>query len=213
MKKVKRKYESAHRKLLAGKTREQILESARRLFRDHGYGRTTIEQIAAEAGVAVPTVYATYGGKRAILLQFLEEMESAADVSSLRAALQDAGLNEHAQLRAFIDFTVRLFTEDRDLIRIAELAGVGDPDVASVWQTGEARGLEACRTVVAGWARRRVLRRGLTESRAVDILWSLTSAEFYGLFIRKRQWTGDEYGAWLYRLAAEQLLANPAPAA
>jgi AcrR family transcriptional regulator len=209
MKKVKRKYESAHRKLLAGQTRGQILESARRLFRDRGYGRVTIEEIAADAGVAVPTVYATYGGKRAILLHLLDEMEKAADVSALLAALRDCAGDERAQLRAFVDFSVRLFSEGGDLIRIAELAGAADPDVAALWQTGGARRLQACRSVLSGWERRGLLRGGLTESRAIDILWCLCGAEFYGLFVRECRWTPQQFGEWLYALASEQLLATP----
>src|ERR1700757_206927 len=121
MQKVKRKYDSAHRKLLAGRTREQILATARSLFSAQGYGRTSIEEIAAAAGVAVPTVYTTCGGKRAILLQLLDEMEKAADALALLKILTDRAGDERGQLRAFIDFSVRLFTEDGGVVRIAEL--------------------------------------------------------------------------------------------
>ena len=207
MKKVKRKYDSAHRKQLAGKTREQILESARRLFRDRGYGRVTIEDIATAATVAVPTVYATFGGKRVILMQLLDEMEKAADAPALVELLKDRSSDAPARLRAFTDFSVRLFTKDNDLIRIAMLADAADPDVAALWETGDARRLAACRAVLEGWEQRGLLRQGLTEDRAVDILWALASAEFYGLFIRGRRWTPAQFADWLYHLAAEQLLS------
>ena len=205
MKKVKRKYDSAHRRQLASKTREQILEGARRLFRDQGYARVTIEEIAGAAGVAVPTVYATFGGKRAILLELLDEMEKAADASALLALLQER-TDPRARLRAFTDFSVRFFTEGSDLIRICMLAGTADPDVAALWQTGDARRLAACRMVLEGCDSRDLLPKGLTEARAVDILWAFTSSEFYTLFIRGRQWTPPQFGEWLYQLAASQLL-------
>ena len=214
MRKVKRKYDSAHRKQLTGKTREQILESARRLFRDRGYGRVTIDDIAAAAAVAVPTVYATFGGKRAILMQLLDEMEKAADAPALVELLKNRAGDERARLRAFTDFSVRLFTEDNDLIRIAMLAGAADPDVAVLWETGDARRLAACRAVLEGCEQRGLLREGLTEARAVDILWALASAEFYGMFVRGRQWTPAQFADWLYQLAAEQLFrASPQPRA
>ena len=110
MRQVKRKYESAHRKNLAQHTREQILASARGLFRDQGYGRTTIEEIAAKAGVSAPAVYATFGGKRAVLLKLLDEMETAADPAQLLEQLKKTATDERARLRAFVDFSVRLFT-------------------------------------------------------------------------------------------------------
>ena len=207
MKKVKRKYDSAHRKQLAGKTREQILDSARRLFRDRGFGRVTIDDIAAAASVAVPTVYATFGGKRAILIQLLDEIEKAADAPALVALLKNRSGDDRARLRAFTDFSVRLFTEDNDLICIAMLTGAADPDVAALWETGGARRLAACRAVVEGWEQRGVLREGLTEARAVDILWALASAELYSLFIRGRHWTPEQFADWLYHLACEQLLS------
>src|ERR1700680_3178390 len=109
MQKIKRKYDSARRKLLAGKTREQILASARSLSSEQEYGRASMEEIAAAAGVAVPTVYTTCGGKRAILLELLNEMEKAADSSGLLTALKDRAGDERGQLRAFLDFSVRLF--------------------------------------------------------------------------------------------------------
>ena len=83
MSEVKRKYSSVHREALAEKTRDQILEGARRLFRDQGFGPTTMAQIAREAGVAGPTVYAIYGSKRAILMKLLDRLEQNADASSL----------------------------------------------------------------------------------------------------------------------------------
>ncbi len=51
----------------AAATRERIAEAARRLFGSAGYGSTSMEAIAAEAGVAVRTVYAAFGTKREIL--------------------------------------------------------------------------------------------------------------------------------------------------
>ena len=210
MRKNKRKYDSAHRKLMAGKTREEILSAARSLFRSQGYGRTSMEEIAAEAGVAVPTVYSTCGGKRAILLLLLDEMEKAADSAGLLAALKDRAGDERAQLRAFIDFSVRLFTEDGGVVRIAELAGMGDPDIGTLWATGGARRLETCRLVLGGWEEHRILRPGLTEERAIDILWALCGPEFYSVFVRQRAWTPAQFGEWLYETAQGQLLGEPA---
>src|SRR5947209_9675697 len=68
---TKRKYDSSRRQAQAQQTQRQLVEAARRLFMERGYTGTTIEQIAREAGVAVETVYATFGSKRAVLARLL----------------------------------------------------------------------------------------------------------------------------------------------
>ena len=61
------KARSTYRQIQAQATRERIADAARRLFATDGYGATSIETIADEAGVAVRTVYAAFGAKREIL--------------------------------------------------------------------------------------------------------------------------------------------------
>src|SRR3954451_7312018 len=52
---------------LAQASRREILEAAHRLFLQQGYVATSIPAIAAEAGVAVQTIYNTVGSKRDVL--------------------------------------------------------------------------------------------------------------------------------------------------
>src|SRR5918999_4915845 len=65
---VKRKYDSSRRREQAEVTRHEIASAARRLFALNGYAATTLAAIAAEAGVAEPTVYAVFGAKKGFLL-------------------------------------------------------------------------------------------------------------------------------------------------
>src|SRR5690349_23235714 len=48
-------------------TRRRIVDAAAELFVGQGYAATTLEQIAARAGVAVQTVYFHFGNKRTVL--------------------------------------------------------------------------------------------------------------------------------------------------
>ncbi len=57
---------SPRRATRSAMTRNQILESATRLFLDEGYSQTSIEQIAENAGTTKPTVYSHFGSKRAL---------------------------------------------------------------------------------------------------------------------------------------------------
>jgi TetR/AcrR family transcriptional regulator, regulator of autoinduction and epiphytic fitness len=208
MRRVKRKYESSHRRALAEQTRAQILQSARRLFVQQGYANTTIAEIAKEAGVSEPTVYAAFGGKRAILVSLLDEMEKAADASELREFLGNKANDSRALLRAFVDFSVLFFTRGADIIRVAEAAGVGDPDLAALWQLGDARRYAACENVVAVIVEREELRRDVDSAQATDVLWALCGAEAYSLFVTRRGWSTKSFGDWLYDTLLAQLIGS-----
>ena len=69
---VKRRYDSARRQEQARQTRRAILDAAGRLFVDPGYAATPLTAVAAEAGVAVQTVYAVFGSKRQLLSDLVD---------------------------------------------------------------------------------------------------------------------------------------------
>ncbi|WP_242419577.1 TetR/AcrR family transcriptional regulator, partial [Frankia sp. CpI1-P] len=53
-------------------TRRRIIAAAADLFLDQGYGATTLDQVAARAGVAVQTVYFHFGNKATLLKEALD---------------------------------------------------------------------------------------------------------------------------------------------
>src|SRR5215218_672788 len=65
--KAKRRYDSSRRRAQAAATRADILGAAQRLFEDRGYATTTMDAIAAEAGVALKTVYVAFETKSGLL--------------------------------------------------------------------------------------------------------------------------------------------------
>src|SRR3954466_14799599 len=62
-----RRYDSTRRREQAAATRLEILEAAQRLFEREGYGATTMAAVAAEAGVALKTVYLAFETKAGLL--------------------------------------------------------------------------------------------------------------------------------------------------
>src|SRR3954453_5429309 len=63
----KRRYDSSRRRAQAEATRNDILDAAQGLFERHGYAATTMEAIAAEAAVALKTVYVAFETKSGLL--------------------------------------------------------------------------------------------------------------------------------------------------
>src|ERR1700712_1593960 len=61
--------------------REQLLDVGRTLFAEKGFEATSIEEIAARAGVSKPVVYEHFGGKEGLYAVVVDrEMQSLLDM-------------------------------------------------------------------------------------------------------------------------------------
>lgn len=75
----------------ANERREQLIEVARRLFSRSGYEGTSVEEIAASAGVSKPIVYEHFGGKEG-LYAVVVDREVRTVQSRITAALATPGV-------------------------------------------------------------------------------------------------------------------------
>ena len=57
---------AARSRMTGRQRREQLIEVGRKLFADKGFEGTTVEEIAAKAGVSKPVVYEHFGGKEGL---------------------------------------------------------------------------------------------------------------------------------------------------
>lgn len=202
---VKRSYRSPKREAQARRTRERIVRAARRLWVKRGFGATTIDAIAAEANVAVQTVYAAFGSKGAILIALLEQLETGAGGETLMAELRTAG-SAREQLTIIASFNRRLFEGGADIIAISLGSAAIDPDVAAWIAEGDRRRRTGQAHLVGAWHAAGALRRSLTSSEAGDVLYTLTSPEVYLLLVKTSGWAPDRYERWLDTTAATLLL-------
>ncbi len=104
-------------------TREAILEAARRRYLRFGPRKTTMAEVAREAGFSRATVYTHFPGKRELYQQLLEH-ETATFLSELEAAAEGSQ-DTHAKLRSIVEAAGRSFA------RPTALGGAlaGDPDL------------------------------------------------------------------------------------
>ena len=80
--------------------REQLVDVGRSLFAEKGFDGTSIEEIAAHAGVSKPVVYEHFGGKEGIyavvvdraVQRMLDKVTGALSGGSARALLEQAAL-------------------------------------------------------------------------------------------------------------------------
>src|SRR5690348_301013 len=86
--------------------REQLLEVGRKLFADKGFEGTSVEEIAAKAGVSKPVVYEHFGGKEGLYAVVVDrEIRTLLDGinAALGAETTSRGLLEAAAL-ALLDY-------------------------------------------------------------------------------------------------------------
>jgi AcrR family transcriptional regulator len=186
-------------------TRGRIADAARRLFLRDGYAATTLAAIAAEAGVAVQTVYAVYGSKAGILRTLRESVMNQPQAEALfaEAIVEPSALR---RLALFARSIRRRWESSVDVVAIHRDAGTADPEIrAGVAATLERRrgGIrELAATLEAD------LRPGLDVARAAAILDALTLPEVYAELIDAAGWTPDAYETWLAAALVRELLGT-----
>ncbi len=189
-------------------TRRRILDAARMLFVRDGYGATTLQAIADEAGVAVQTVYAVYGSKPGILRALRDAIVSLPDA--------DERFREAVAAAAAGDPGAALDTFARS-IRIRWEVGA---DIVLVNREAKSTDLELRAEGNVPYERRRVgmrvlvdaigpgLRPGLEADDAIAALDALTLPDAYVEVVRGLGWSADAYEAWLSRSLRRLLLAG-----
>ena len=192
-----------HRQRQALQTRRLIVDAARRLFLERGYGVTTMEAIAGEAGVAVSTVYAIFKNKRAFLREIRSDL---LDQARTREIHEEAREQEDSELRLemMAHQNRRQWEFGGSMIAIHEGAAAVDREAAA-----------ELREVLSG--RRRIMTRFVQEmkealrphldaSRAPAILLALCQPAVYRELVEESGWSPGEYEAWLSEALKEQLL-------
>lgn len=202
-----RRYHSPRREEQAEATRQAILQAARKRFAEQGYQATTLQAIAREAEVSVPTIYVVFGSKAAILSALVKSAGADEDIRALsRDAFAEPDPRRQLRLAARV---VRSIQErDTDITDLLWQAGGGDPDLAAVWRQSHQQQLARLGEIVRMAARKNALRPDLSAEEATDILWALGSPEIYRLFVRERRWTPQRYEDWLANSATTLLLRD-----
>jgi len=205
-----RTYSSPRRQAEAQRTREAILDAAARLFSRVGYARTTMKDIAVDAGVSVQSVHLA-GPKAALLVASFERAFAGdEDRHSLaeRPAMAEIMSRPHVPdaIAGWLDYVTRANAATAGLVRAMTVAAETDDLAAAAVADLDAR-RRADLGLAAGW----LIDRGLLDpgraDQAADELNHLVGPETYAFFVTRSGWTVERYRTWL-EVSLEGLLAR-----
>ncbi|MFL1430498.1 MULTISPECIES: TetR/AcrR family transcriptional regulator [unclassified Nocardiopsis] len=167
-------------------TRARIARAAAALFTARGYAATSVQAIAAEAGVGVQTVYYTFKTKAAVLGEAVDQAVAgdSAPVPTLeRPWVRDAlaAPDAAAQVRLQVAGTGAVMERVAGLLE-AVRGGAADPDLAELWRTNVERRRTVQRVFADALADRSALRPGLDAAEAADLMVGLLSPELFTLY-------------------------------
>lgn len=197
-----RRYDASGRRAQAQANRERILRVATRLFLAQGYAATSIGQIAAEAGVSAPTVFAAYRGKVNLLKQAIDTAivgDTAAVALNDRPAMRDVHnaptLSE--ALHRYTAVIADVASRATPVYAVAHAAADADPHIAAL-----VADLDQQRLTGATYMATTVADRlGITDPDHLaylrDTIWALNSPLLYRLLVDQRGWTLDAYQNWI----------------
>jgi AcrR family transcriptional regulator len=213
-----RSYNSSRRRAQAAATRRDILGAAQRLFERQGYAATTMAAIAAEAGVALKTVYLAFETKsgvlRALWNQLLRGDEGEAPVAErswYREVVEEPDPQRQLRLNARNSRAAK--TRIAGVLKVIREAAPAEPDTGALWERIQTEFHANQRVIVERLADRKALRRGLNVDRATDILWTLNHPDVWQLLVGERGWTPEQYEQWVGDTACSQLLRTDGRAA
>jgi AcrR family transcriptional regulator len=208
----RRRYDASGRRAAAASTRARILAAARNRFVVRGYPGTKMEDVAADAQVALDTVYASVGTKAKLFRLLVETAISGTDrpipaerrpyVRSIKEE-PDPAQKLEMYARAVVEIQGRL----APLVAILRSAASSHEDLAALWRRVSSRRARNMRKLVADVVGAGVSRPGLALEEAADVVWAMASPELYLLLVGERGWPSERYARWLGDELKRYLLA------
>jgi AcrR family transcriptional regulator len=193
-------------------TRRRITDAATELFVADGYGATTLDRIAARAGVAVQTVYFHFGNKATVLKEAVDvavvgddEPVPLLDRPWMREVRAEPDPRRVVELwvRASREITERI----APIMRVVRDAAGTEPDMAAQWATNRAQTATAFRVLAQLLDDRAALRPEFSVQDAADLAFALLSMDVYHVLTVERGRTAQEWADWMSAILCRALLA------
>ncbi len=177
-------------------TREKVVAAAGALFVERGYLDTTMIDLAAAAGVAVQTLYLSFGSKAAVL-KGVWEMTGSDHPQEWLDQLRDAPDGPTALAR-HVAVTTAAVERSHPLDAVLR-AAAADPEPAELLAAARAAALDVHARAVDELAERPGFTVDMSLQRATDVVVTLLAPETYGLLVVEQGWTAPDWAEWVLR--------------
>ena len=195
---------SSYRQEQAEATRQRIADAAQTLFAAQGYGATSMEAIAREAGVANRTVYTAVGAKRQILTLICERWLDRADAVALATSVLERP-EPIERLRGAATWITTLYATDFDVALILDSALDEDPETRELLRAklrGRNRILDSIIVSVET-----ALSIPVADAKAIFRAFAATGV--YGELVIDSGWSPRRFERWLADTLVAQLVEAP----
>ena len=186
-----------------------ICAAAHELFSTQGYLATSIDEIAAAAGVARPTVFTAVGPKPVILKMVVDQAMAGDDAMVpvagrpwFKAALEETDPVRSIQLHA--RNVTWIAHRAAPLLKAMETAAAVDADAAQLWDQHQQQRRQGMGDFVASLATKTALR--CDEATATDTLWAVIP-DAYVRLVHQSGWTDEKFQVWLADVLEHVLIA------
>lgn len=203
---VKRAYDMTRRRRQAESTHQDVLDAAGGLFSAQGYAATTIDEIAAVAGVSRETVFKAVGPKRRVLQLWVEREAAGPAGIPLREQQWMRELERSADVRRKVEIAVatavRVQRRAGRALAVLRAATHAEPEIAELWATTRAQRRADVRAALA-----RIVPGAGEET--VDVVHALTGPDLYDQLVGDEGWTVERFERWLVEAVLRTALDPP----
>jgi AcrR family transcriptional regulator len=211
----KRRYNSTERRRQADATQERVISAATRVFLEHGYASATVPAIAAEANVALRTLYRAAPGKAGLLAAAVNaavaggggrEQVPVEDRPAIRAIIEEP--DPRRQLALYAHTQPGIWARVGPLLRVLEAAADSEPVLRQLQRQQDVERHRGITRFASLLHERGSLRHDLTPGRAADIIVTLGSFATFDSLVTTHGWTHHQYETWLADTLQHTLLAE-----
>jgi AcrR family transcriptional regulator len=189
------------------------VQAAVELFVERGYGATTIDAIAAKAGVGRKTVFTSVGSKAQALKLAIDwaiagddEPVPIADRPRTRALMAEP--DARRILTTVAPWLFSISSRTAPLVAAAEAVAGADPEIKELTDDIRRQRRTGMGAIAARLADRGALRPDMTVDEAADVMTVLVDPNTYMRLVVEWHWDLDRAEQWLSDALVRMLLAD-----
>ena len=198
------------RQIAAEDTQRAIVEAAHALFLERGYHATSVGAVAAQAGVAVQTIYNSVGSKRDLLSRVLDYAAAGERAPTPVPAFMRDQAERELDPQHIIDQLVEFWRSGMERVgpvfRVIRQAAALDPEVAELERQRAEQRLRNYGIAARILGERGALREGLSPDDAAAVIFTLGHPDQYRFLVHELGWPVDRWAEWVRSALVAALL-------